>query len=147
MTALADKTETLRAVELFHELKASQLSKIARVTDEIEVRQDREIVRERTMRESGGASFFLILEGRADVVQRGRRVARLNPGDYFGEMSLLDGQPRSATVIATTPMRLYRIRSWHFQRLVKSEPAIAVALLKHLAERVRALTETQTRSR
>lgn len=139
--------DSLRQVELFRNLNRSQLAKIARVSDEISVPEGREIVREKTFRESGGASFFLIVDGRAEVVTSGRKVARLNAGDSFGELSLLDGKPRMATVRALTRMELLRIRSWHFQKLVKSEPAIAVALLRHLAERLRSVEETQRRSR
>jgi len=147
MTALADKIENLSSVELFRELNRAQLTKIARMTDDIDVSEGREIVREKTFRESGGASFFLIVDGLAEVWTRGRKVARLNPGDTFGEMSLLTGRPRTATVRASTDMQLYRIRSWHFQRLVKSEPAIALGLLRNLAERLRVAEENQNRHR
>ncbi|MFN2642865.1 MAG: cyclic nucleotide-binding domain-containing protein [Actinomycetota bacterium] len=114
--------------------------------DEVEFHAGRDIVRERQYRDGGGASFFLILEGKADVTLRGKRLARLKDGDSFGEMSLLDDKPRSATVTAATDVVLYRIRSLDFQRLVKTEPAIAVALLKSLAGKLRATEQPRRRS-
>lgn len=145
MTSLADKIDQLRWVDLFRDLSRPQLQKVARVADEVAISKGRRIVEERTYRDSGGASFFLIAEGAADVSTRGKRLARLREGDSFGEMSLLDGKPRSATVTAATDMRLYRIRSWDFHRLVKTEPSIALALLKTIAGRLRALEGVPSR--
>lgn len=147
MPSKAQTIESLRGVELFRELNKAQLVKVARVADHVSVKAGRDIVRERSFRESGGASFFMILDGRVEISNRGRKVARLNPGDSFGELSLLDGKPRSATVRALTDMEMLRIRSWNFQRLLRSEPAIGVALLRHLAARLRAMDETQRRGR
>src|SRR5688572_14290718 len=124
MPTRAETLESLSQVELFHELNKTQLGKVARVADHVSVSEGRDIVRERSFRESGGASFFVILDGRAEVVVRGRKIARLNAGDSFGELSLLDGKPRSATVRALTPLELLRIRSWDFQSLLRNEAAI-----------------------
>jgi CRP-like cAMP-binding protein len=147
MPSISERVDQLRTVELFHALTAAQLQRVARVADEIALPAGRKVVEERTYRDSGGASFYLILQGKADVTARGKRLARLRDGDTFGEMSLLDGKPRSATVTAATDLRLYRIRSWDFQRLVKTEPAIALGLLKTLAGRLRDMEAKKTRTR
>ena len=85
-----------------------------------------------------GDAFYVILDGEVSVGVPGRRRTRLGPGDYFGEMSLIDGSPRSATVTADGDVLLLEIGRTAFARLLKEEPAITLALLKALAARVRA---------
>lgn len=132
-----DIIEHLHTVQLFKELSRSQLAKIAHVTDVKKARVGEIIVREGTYRSGSGPAFFLIGEGSADVTIKGKKVGVLKRGDTFGEMSLLDGQPRSATITAKTEMKLYRILAWHFTKLVKSEPTVALNLLKTVAARLR----------
>lgn len=139
MPASKARADVLAQAPLFRELSNAQLTKIARVTDVREVPKGRKVVEERTFRSGGGPAFFLIVEGEADVSVRGKKIGRLGRGDSFGEMSLLDGQPRSATVTARTDLVLYRVLSWHFHALVKKEPSVALALLKSVAARLRAL--------
>lgn len=131
--------EHLSTVPLFRELSSAHLAKIARVTDIKTAREGESLVREGTYRSGSGPAFFLIVEGKADVTIKRKKVATLKAGDTFGEMSLLDGQPRSATVTATTDMTLFRILGWHFTKLVKSEPGVALGLLKTMAQRLRAV--------
>lgn len=135
----SDIVEQLAHVPLFRGLTPAQVGKIARVTDALEADKGDVIVREGTFRSGSGPAFFLIAEGSADVTIKGKKVTTLKKGETFGEMSLLDGEPRSATVTAKTDMALYRIMSWHFTKLVKSEPAVALGLLKTLAQRLRAI--------
>jgi CRP/FNR family cyclic AMP-dependent transcriptional regulator len=85
-----------------------------------------------------GDAFYVILDGEVSVGVPGRRRTRLGPGEYFGEMALLDGSPRSATVTAERDVLLLEIGRSAFARLLKEEPAITLALLKSLAARVRA---------
>lgn len=127
----------LATVSIFRDMTQTQLRKVARLTDVVEVPAGRTIIQEGTYRSGGGPAFYLVVEGEADVTVRRRKVGRLRPGATFGEMSLLDGRPRSATVKARTPMVLYRILSWHFHRLVRSEPSVALCLLKTVAARLR----------
>lgn len=129
--------EHLQDVRLFRGLTKAQLQKIAKVTQIRQTRAGDVIVREGTYRSGGGPGFFLIGEGKAEVTVRRKKVGTLSAGDTFGEMSLLDGRPRSATVTAKTPMTLYRIRSWDFLKLVKAEPSVALGLLKTLASWLR----------
>jgi CRP/FNR family transcriptional regulator, cyclic AMP receptor protein len=135
------RAEVLGQVPLFRELSRAQLAKIARVTDVREMPAGRKIVEERTYRSGGGPAFWLIVEGQADVTIRGKKVGRLKAGDSFGEISLLDGKPRSATVTARTDLVLYRILSWHFHALIRKEPSVALALLKSVAARLRSVQE------
>ena len=85
----------------------------------------------------GGVGFFIIVEGKA-IVSVGDRVVRaLGPGDYFGEMALLDGGQRSATVTADTELRCLGMTSWNFKSFVQENPPVAWALLRSLAGRLR----------
>lgn len=129
----------LAEVPLFRDLSNAHLAKIARVTDIKTARPGESLVREGTYRSGSGPAFFMIIEGTADVTIKRKKVSTLKAGDSFGEMSLLDGQPRSATVTAKTEMTLFRILGWHFTKLVKSEPGVALSLLKTMAGRLRAL--------
>src|SRR5215471_11387690 len=86
-----------------------------------------------------GDAFYVILDGRASVGVPGRRARRLGPGDYFGEMALLDDAPRSATVTADDELLVLEIGRAGFGRLLKQEPQIGLALLRVLAARVRSL--------
>ncbi len=85
-----------------------------------------------------GDTFYVILEGEAKVVHpSGRVVNRLYPGEFFGEISLLDGGPRTASVVASTPMVMLALPRKAFLRMVRQEPAVAVKLLQHAARLLR----------
>ena len=130
----------LKDMPLFADVPMRHLRKIAALTKEVEFAAGMPIVRfgER------GDSFFVVLEGGAAVVRPGRvPKVRLGPGDYFGEMALLDGAPRSATVVAENEVRCLRLATVPFLKMLRNEPDIALALLKQLAGRVR---ETQSRA-
>jgi CRP-like cAMP-binding protein len=87
---------------------------------------------------SGGAAFFLIDSGEATVSRKGVHHATLGPGDYFGEIALIDGGPRSATVTAATDLACYGLTFWEFRPLVEGSGAIGWKLLQALAKRLRA---------
>ena len=80
--------------------------------------------------------MYLMLEGRARVVGRSRV---LRPGDFFGEMALIDGGPRSATIIATSQVRVMMVQRRAFLTLLKQNPQVGLAIMENLAERVRRL--------
>jgi CRP/FNR family transcriptional regulator, cyclic AMP receptor protein len=125
----------LGSVGLFEGLSKRELAAILASSKVVEVREGKVVVEEG----STGVGFHLILEGEARVTVGGRNRATLRPGNYFGEMSLLDGGPRSATVTATTPVRTLSITSWAFLPLIDDYPSIARKLLIELSRRLRAV--------
>lgn len=125
----------LRQVPLFAGLSERHLRKVARLVTLAEIRAGVAVVREG----AAGHSFYVILDGRAQVARGGATVATLAAGDYFGEMALLDRGPRSATVTAETALVALRISAGPFEKLLRGEPTIALALLQTLSARVREL--------
>jgi CRP-like cAMP-binding protein len=125
----------LRQVPLFANLSDRHLRKVAKLVMSVRFDAGAAIVREG----SQGHTFFVILDGRATVVRRGARPATLRPGEYFGEMALLDRRPRSATVMAETELSALRISADAFGKLLRGEPSIAIRLLETLSVRVREL--------
>ena len=91
-----------------------------------------------------GAGLFIIDEGQADVTIGGKRVNQLKPGDFFGEMALLDGGPRTATVTATTDVVLFVLTEWVYRGLLAEHASIAVHTLETMAARLRKATKAAT---
>jgi CRP/FNR family transcriptional regulator/CRP/FNR family cyclic AMP-dependent transcriptional regulator len=89
-----------------------------------------------------GDSFFIIIDGAVRVRTPVGAGSELHPGDFFGEMSLLDGEPRSATIVATTDLRLLIVDRFHFWRLLDETPDLARRILTILSRRVRRLEQT-----
>ena len=87
---------------------------------------------------SGGAAFFLVESGEASVTSKGVYLSTVGPGDCFGEIALIDGGPRSATVTAATDLVCYGLTFWEFRPLVERNGALAWKLLQALAKRLRA---------
>jgi len=129
--------EALRAVPLFADLSRGDIKAVAEISHEVYHETGRAIVDEG----EAGAAFHLILEGSAEVSAGGRVLRVLGPGDYFGEISLIDGGPRTATVTTTTPTLTLAIPAWRFSQLLQSRPELARALLLGLCRAVRATTE------
>ena len=128
-----DKIDRLEEVGLLAECSRRQLRAIARISEVIEVPQDTVLARTG----APGDEFFLILDGSARVEVSPRKRSRLKPGEYFGEMSLLDGGPRSASVIAETPLRLLVIKRRDFNTLLREAPELTQSLLATLSRRLR----------
>lgn len=127
----------LATVPLFAGLSRKDLQKVARSSDEVELPEGRAVVQEGT----AGHEAFIILEGSAQVERKGLTVATLGPGDHFGELALLDGGPRTATVLATSPMRVLVLGRREFSGALDSVPGLAHKLLATLATRIRDLDE------
>ncbi|HUV19012.1 MAG TPA: cyclic nucleotide-binding domain-containing protein [Ilumatobacteraceae bacterium] len=81
--------------------------------------------------------LYVIASGTANALVNDEVVATFGPNDYFGEMSVLDGGPRSATVVATSDLQTYGLTSWNMRALLREEPDIALHVIKTLAERLR----------
>jgi CRP/FNR family transcriptional regulator, cyclic AMP receptor protein len=128
-----DKIDRLEEVNLLGGCSRRQLRAIARISEVIEVAQGTVLARHG----QPGEEFFLILDGSARVEVSPRKRSRLEPGQYFGEMSLLDGGPRSATVVADTPLRLLVIKRRDFATLLREAPEVTQSLLATLSRRVR----------
>jgi CRP-like cAMP-binding protein len=118
---------------MFSACSASQLKTIRREVEEITVPQGRVLCEEGTV----GREFFFIVSGTAAVRRGGRKVATLGPGNYFGELSLLDRKPRSATVVSETEMSLLVLEQRRFNGLLDAMPALAHKLLVAMAQRIR----------
>lgn len=88
-----------------------------------------------------GLTFFVIEEGEVSVAAQGREVARLGPGDHFGEIALVDKRPRTATVTALGPVRAHMLPIWSFRPIVEGSPELGWKLLESLAGRLRAIEE------
>lgn len=127
------KIALLQKVTLFRDLSRRQLDQIARLTDEIEVRAGKRLATAGDY----GLELFVIVDGQATVKARGGRTARLGPGEFFGEMSLLDGGPRSATVEAASDMRLLVVTRREFWALLESAPPLVLKIMSALSRRVR----------
>jgi CRP-like cAMP-binding protein len=128
-----DKIDRLEEVGLLAGCSRRQLRAIARISEVIEVAEGTVLARNG----QPGEEFFLILDGSARVEISSRKRSRLEPGQYFGEMSLLDGGPRSATVVADTPLRLLVIKRRDFATLLREAPEVTQSLLATLSRRVR----------
>jgi CRP-like cAMP-binding protein len=127
----------LEGVPLFAGLSRRHVRRIASLSDEVRFRDGRVIVEAGTP----GTTFFVLADGRAKVyrakIASGRPIARLGPGDFFGEMALLDGGPRSATVVADGAVVAVRLSRSAFRKIVSREPSISLAVMGELASRLR----------
>lgn len=129
----SSKVDLLKKVPLFDGLSRRQLEQIATLADEVDVPAGKRLA------QSGesGHELFIILEGRAMVKTPHGRTVRMGPGDFFGEMSLLDGGPRSADVDAEGAMRLFVIGHREFWSLLSTAPPIARKIMTVLSARLR----------
>ncbi len=133
--ARTDATTVLKSVPLFQGLSRAELKEIAAEAREELFSPNQDIVQEG---QSGGP-FFCITEGRAEVLVDEKKVGDLGPGSYFGEMSLLEGGARSATIRATTHVKALAITSWNFMAILKENFEITKKVLAELSRRVREL--------
>ena len=126
------KVELIRKAPLFAHCSKRELEQIAQIADEIDLREGKEM----TKQGSRGREFFVLLEGDAEVKKDGRRINTLKGGDFFGEIALVSDVPRTATVIASSPVRALVITDRSFKRLLRDTPQIQEKVLSALAERL-----------
>ncbi|MEX0754415.1 MAG: cyclic nucleotide-binding domain-containing protein [Actinomycetota bacterium] len=131
-----DLAKKLGNVPLFGALSKREIGVIANAANVSSHRDGKVLAREG----DAGVGLFVLLEGTADVTIGGLSRARLGPGDFFGEIALLDRGPRSASVIATSDGRTAAISEWVFRGLLRQHPTMAIRTLEVLAERVRSAT-------
>lgn len=134
------KTDVLRGVPLFDCLNRKERQAIADAGREVNYPAGKNIVEEG----ASGMGFHLILDGEARVSVNGRTRAKIGPGSYFGEISLLDRGPRTATVTAETPVKTLSLVSWNFLPLIDQHPSIAKKMLTELCARIRTLEKSIT---
>lgn len=125
--------EELARVPIFTDLSQRQLRRVLRSTEEYTYSDGATFVKEG----SRTHQLFVVLEGTARVLRRGRTVARLQPGDFFGDISLIDGLPRTATVEAEGTVRCLVLLRSDFERIITDAPQVASAVMRALARRIR----------
>jgi pyruvate,water dikinase len=129
-----DPVAAIQHVQLFADMDRKQAEQIARLLKVRHFSKGETVI----MEGSGAAAFFLIESGEATVSCKGAQLGTLGRGDYFGEIALIDGGPRSATVTAVTDLVCYGLTFWEFRPLIERNSAIAWKLLQALAKRLRA---------
>jgi CRP/FNR family cyclic AMP-dependent transcriptional regulator len=132
-----DRMALLRDVELFRGVADEGLAAIAAAATEVSFEAGRTIVRQGEV----GTGFFMIVTGRARVVRDGETLNHLGPGQFFGELSLLDHEPRIAAVVAEEPTTCLALASWDFESILAGQPGVALAILRGVARRLRAVSE------
>ena len=137
MTLTADdRAALIGACPLFRGLVPDDLAAVAAAAIEVDFPAERVIARQGEI----GTGFFIVVNGRVRVVRDGTAVASLGPGEFFGELSVLDGGPRVAQVVTDEPTVCLAIASWDFERVLRDEPGVALAVLRVVAARLREVT-------
>ena len=140
MTLTQDRrAELLGGCPLFKGIDADGLAKLAELAAPVDFPAGHVIARQGEI----GTGFFLIVSGSVKVVRGGDEVAILGPGDFFGELSVLDGLPRTAQVVTREPTRCLGLASWDFEQALLESPTLALSILRGLAGRLRTVTEQQ----
>lgn len=135
-----DPTVTaLRAVSLFSGLDDRTLSRIAQQTKPYRFLTGESVIDEDASGRFG--RLYTVVSGTAEARVRDEAVATFGPGDYFGEMSVLDGSPRSAAVVATSDLETLGLSAWNMRTIIREEPDIAMHIIDTLVSRIRAQNE------
>ena len=127
------RSEQLRALPLFSACSNRELDAVAKLADETHIRAGAILTREG----SPGHECFVLLDGRADVRIGRKLVARIGPGEIVGEMALLESEPRTATVVTTTPVRALVMTRPNFTAVLEQAPSLARRVMRTLARRLR----------
>ena len=125
------KAELLRMVPLFAGCSKRELRRIAAIADELSFREGKVLTRQG----DPGREMFILLDGTVTVERNGEQVNRLGPGDFLGEGTLILGEPRNATITATSPIRALVITAMNFRQLLEDDPDISLNVRETLDER------------
>ena len=132
------KADALARCPFFQGLSRGDLLKLAKITEDLEVDEGRALTREG----QSGSEFFVIIDGEVGVSKDGQEIRTLGPGDFFGEIALLEDTPRTATVTAKTPLRFFVLTRQAFRSLLAHQPELEQKVLAALQERVQATSDS-----
>jgi CRP-like cAMP-binding protein len=128
----SSKVDLLSRVPLFGGISKRGLNEIAKIADEIDLPEGKELIRQG----EPGRQFFIMLDGKAEVLRNGRRINILGAGDFFGEIALVTERPTTAAVKLTEPSQALVISRPAFRRLLLAQPGVQLQVLETLADRV-----------
>jgi CRP/FNR family cyclic AMP-dependent transcriptional regulator len=137
--ARSDIDQTLARIPIFSECSNKELKAISKLVTPVEVKAGKELTRQG----DPGREFMIIASGTASVIREGQKVASLGPGDFFGELAVLAGVPRTATVVADTEMTVEALNRQEFSSLLDESPILAKKILVGAVKR---LYENDTKS-
>jgi CRP-like cAMP-binding protein len=132
------KADALARCPFFAGLSRRDLLELAKASEDMEVEEGKVLTREG----QSGSEFFVIVDGEVSVTKNGQEIRTLGPGDFFGEIALLEDTPRTATVVAKTPLRFFVLTRRSFRSLLAHQPELERKVLAALEERVRATSES-----
>jgi CRP/FNR family transcriptional regulator, cyclic AMP receptor protein len=131
------KVKALKRAPLFESLSRKELTQLARVTEDIELRKGQVLCKEGEI----GHEFFVIVDGKAEVTRKGKKVTQRGGGEFIGEIALIEEVPRTATVTAKTAMRAFVLTNRDFHHLLEQNPTVERKVLRALARRLAELAE------
>ncbi|HTV13013.1 MAG TPA: cyclic nucleotide-binding domain-containing protein [Acidimicrobiales bacterium] len=132
---MPDETELLGRIPLFAALSKKDLRSLAKVAHDMSYEPGTRL----TTEDEVGSTFFVVVDGEAEVSIGGKSRFRLGPGEHFGEMSIIDRSPRSADVVAATKLRCLVFTQWEFRPFLKEHPDVAWGIMEVLVRRLRAV--------
>ena len=139
MTLTHDRrAELLAACPLFKGIDQAGLAMLADLAASVDFGAGHVIARQGEI----GTGFFVVIDGMVRVVRDGKVVAHLGPGEFFGELSVLDRMPRNASVAAEAPTTCLALASWDFEKVLLEQPALTLSILRGVATRLREVTES-----
>jgi CRP/FNR family transcriptional regulator, cyclic AMP receptor protein len=136
--SLDRRSQLLAGCPLFVGIDDADLDHLAHKATQVEFPAGHVIARQGEI----GTGFFVVIEGRVRVVRDGRILAALGPGEFFGELSVLDRMPRNAMVTAEVPTTCLALASWDFEAVLLEQPKLTLAILRGVAKRLRDVTDS-----
>ena len=136
--SLDRRSELLAGCQLFHGIDADGLEALAGKATQVDFPAGHVIARQGEI----GTGFFVVIDGRVRVVRDGELVATLGPGEFFGELSVLDRMPRNAMVTAEVATTCLALASWDFEAVMLDQPKLTLAILRGVATRLRQVTDS-----